>query len=92
MGVQLNIKSAEARQLAEKVASTTGVSITEAVTDALRRRLKEVEREVATADDALAQRVAEFRAMIAGSRECWPDAMLDVDHGDLLYGEDGLPR
>lgn len=92
MGVQLNIKSAEARHLAEKVASTTGVSITEAVTDALRRRLQEVEREVATADDALLRRAADFHAMMAGSRACWPAAVLDVDHGDLLYGEDGLPR
>lgn len=92
MGAQLNIKSAEARELAEKVADATGQTITEAVTHALRLRLREVQREQAVTDDAKRAREVAFYRMIRGSRERWQGAMLSIDHGDLLYDEDGLPR
>lgn len=92
MGVQLNIKSAEARELAEKVARATGESITEAVTKALRKRLREVQLELATSEDQVRGREADFYGLVTGSRARWRGAMLSIDHGDLLYDEYGLPR
>ena len=92
MATQLNIKNDEARSLAERVAAATGQTITEAVTDALRRRLRQVESDQATSDDALRTREAEFYRLIAGTRERWKDAMLSIDHADILYDESGLPR
>lgn len=92
MGVQLNIKSEEARQLAERLAEATGESITQAVTEALRRRLRQVQHDQATTDDAVRRREADFYHLISGSRERWKGAMLSIDHGDLLYDEHGLPR
>ncbi|MDP5279557.1 type II toxin-antitoxin system VapB family antitoxin [Sphingomonas sp. DG1-23] len=92
MGAQLNIKSVEARDLAERLAESTGATITEAVTEALRRRLRDVEREQALQPDMVRAREDAFYALICGSRARWKGAMLSIDHADLLYDEDGLPR
>lgn len=92
MGVQLNIKSAEARALAEQVAEVTGTSITEAVTQALRTRLEQVRLDVARDASSSLDREVEFYTLIAGSRARWPGAMLSLEHGDMLYDELGLPR
>ena len=92
MGVQLNIKSAEARALAERVASVTGESITDAVTKALKARLHELELDRESRGRARTRHEAGFYALIAGSRERWRGTLLATDHGDLLYDEVGLPR
>ena len=92
MGVQLNIKNAEARALAERLAHATGNSITQAVTEALRVRLRQVEQDQALTDAERCQREVEFFKLIAGSRSRWKGAMLSIDHADILYDEDGLPR
>ena len=92
MGAQLNIKNAEARTLAERLAEVTGDSITEAVTKALRVRLRQVEFDQATTSDARRVREVDFYHMVGGSRGRWKGAMLSIDHADILYDEDGLPR
>lgn len=92
MGVQLNIKSAEARELAERIAQKTGETITEAITRALRMRLRELQIEQGSRDEITRQRQAEFYRIIGGSRMRWKDAMLSIDHADILYDEYGLPR
>jgi antitoxin VapB len=92
MGVQLNIKKGEARELAERLAAATGQTITEAVTEALRQRLRQVQFDQATSDNCLRTREADFYRLISGSRERWKGAMMSIDHADLLYDEDGLPR
>ncbi len=83
MGVQLNIKNPEARALAVKIAKARGVSLTAAVQDALRAALDEIERE---------DRRERGHAMIRKARDEWTDEERAVDHGLLLYDEDGLPR
>lgn len=83
MGVQLNIKSAKARRLAEQLSEVTGESITEAVTVALDQRLRSLDKR---------QRRLELDKILLGSRMRWKGAMLSLDHGDLLYDEFGLPR
>lgn len=71
----LNIKSAEADQLARELAALTGESITEAVTRALQQRLKQqrVERDVRrrerlrSALDAIRARTAKLPVLDARS-------------------------
>ena len=69
MTAQLNIKSEEARRLAQDLSQLTGRSMTEVIIDSLRDRLSRV-RYARTSEDERAR----------------------IDHGDLLYDEDGLPR
>jgi antitoxin VapB len=82
MGIQLNIKGAKARRLAERISEATGESITDAVTNALDQRLRGLEK---------AQRQRELDTLLKGSRARWKPAMLDVEHGDMLFDETGLP-
>jgi antitoxin VapB len=82
----LNIKRQDAHQLAREVAAMTGESMTVAVTVALRERrdrLRAGERE------PLAERLISIGRVAA---ERMDGELRDVDHGELLYGPDGLPR
>ena len=83
MNMQINIKSAEARELAEQITKRTGETITEAVTAALKERLKKL-----TLEERLA-RVEELTKSISSRlTEPWKS----VDHAELLYDESGLPK
>jgi antitoxin VapB len=82
----MNIKNPEAYRLAHRIAELTGESVTGAVTESLRERLVRLE---AGGAEPLADRI------LAIGRDCatrLPDAIREVDHGQLLYGPDGLPR
>lgn len=82
----LNIKNEEAHRLAAELAQLTGESMTTAVTKALRERLDRVRAE---GKGSLAER------LLAIGRDCaahLPRQWREVDHGDLLYDERGLPR
>ena len=83
MGVQLNIKSVEARELAEQIAQATGVSLTEAVLEALRERQRKVSYD---------ERYARVMSIIEGSRALWKPEFVEADYNDWLYDENGLPR
>jgi antitoxin VapB len=83
--MSMNIKNPEAYRLAHRVAELTGETVTAAVTESLRERLARLEAD----DQPLAVR------LLAIGRDCarrLPDDVRNVDHGDLLYGADGLPR
>jgi hypothetical protein len=82
MGVQMNIKSAEARALAEKIAKAKGVSLTEAIVESLR----ETERALAKEDKKAW--MAEF---LAESRRLYRDEDRNIDHTAFLYDENGMP-
>jgi antitoxin VapB len=81
----LNIKDPEAYQLAAQLAGETGESLTLAVKTAVRERLAAVRRRRKT--NTL---LADLRAI---SKQI---AALDkgpfVDHAELLYDENGLPK
>lgn len=82
----LNIKNEETYRLVQNLATLTGESLTTAVTEAVRERLERVRGE---RQEPLAPR------LLAIGRECaprLPESTRFVEHGDLLYGEDGLPR
>ncbi len=83
----LNIKNQEAHRLARELASLTGESMTEAVTEALRARLDHVRR--GRGGGGLAER------LLAIGRDCaahLKEPYRSADHGELLYDERGLPR
>jgi hypothetical protein len=83
MGIQLNIKNAEAVELAGKIAAAEGISMTQAVLEALRRREREVSAD-ARFDRAL--------AIIKDMRSRMSPELLALDVNDYLYDENGLPK
>jgi len=87
VAVALNIKNDETQQLAREVADLAGESLTTAVTIALRERrerLRAAEPGLGVADRLLAIG-RDVAARV-------PPAERPADHGELLYGDDGLPR
>jgi antitoxin VapB len=79
-----NIKDPEAHRLAQAVAQETGETLTRAVTVALRERLQRLHRHDA---EALA---ADIRAIV--DRAAAHIKRPYLDHADLLYDENGLPK
>ena len=86
MGMQLNIKSDDAYQLASKLAELTGESLTTAVTEALRQRLY-AEIRARERDE----RMARVREITADIRRNLREPLPSSNH-DWLYDERGLPR
>ena len=87
--MSLNIKNEETCELARELAALTGESMTGAITVALRERLERERHERSSAETrirrlrAIRKRCA--RLLKAGG----PSA---IEHGDLLYDENGLPN
>jgi antitoxin VapB len=83
--MSLNIKNPETHKLALLLAEETGETVTAAVTEALRERLESVRRrrnsEAIFADlHAISERSA---ALLKGP---------PLDHAEMLYDENGLPK
>lgn len=81
----LNIKSDEAHRLARELAAATGTSMTEAVTEALRRTLRD---EATPRTDLLLEQVREIQAFVADL----PDRDERTPEEILGYDDAGLPR
>ena len=84
--MSLNIKNDEAHELTRELARLTGESLTEAVTRAVRDRRVRGER---------AHARARADALLAIGRDTarrLADPLRNLDHGELLYDERGLPR
>jgi antitoxin VapB len=84
--MSMNIKNEEAYRLAKELAGLTGESLTGAVTQALRERLARV-RGARGADVAA--------NLLAIGRDCashLKEPLRSIDHGDMLYDEQGLPK
>lgn len=84
--MDLMIDNSEACKLVEELARLTGESTTEAVTKALRERLDRVDQ---SQRDARVARLLEIGKDCAARLE---EPFKSIDHGDLLYDENGLPR
>jgi antitoxin VapB len=85
--MSLNIKNAEAHKLALELATLTGESMATAVTEAVRERLVRVRQQQGGAH--LSDR------LLAIGKDCaarLKEPFRSADHGDILYGDDGLPR
>ena len=85
--MSLNIKNPETHRLAKELAGLTGESMTEAITTAVRERLERVR--VADSGSGMAERI---HAIAVEMHARLPEDFFDVEHGDLLYDEDGLPK
>ncbi len=85
----LSITSAEAEDLARRLARMTGESVTDAITTAVRERIDRL-----TADDeqAVHARAERLLAIGADTAPRWAPHLRNVEHGDLLYDDRGLPR
>ena len=84
--MSLNIKNPRTHQLAQELADITGETMTGAVTEAVRERLERLQH---GDDPGLVDQ------LLAIGRDCaarLPESSRSVDHADLLYGDDGLPR
>lgn len=82
----MNIKNDETHRLVQELARLTGESQTAAVTEAVRERLKRIRHE---RKGSLAER------LLAIGKDCathLKEPFRSIEHGDLLYGEDGLPK
>lgn len=82
--MSLNIKDPEAHRLAQAIATATGQSMSRVVTDALRERYAQLEKQKgkASVDELLTiatRAAAHFKQPY-------------IDHAELLYDEDGLPK
>lgn len=85
--MSLNIKNRETYRLAKELAAQTGESMTTAVTEAIRERLNRITFEQGRV--GMAERIHEVAAAMKARL---PDDFFDVEHGDLLYDEYGLPK
>jgi antitoxin VapB len=84
--VGLNIKSKETHELVRELAERTGETMTAAVDRAVRERLERVRREQGK---SLAEQLIEIGKQCAAQIK---EPYRSIDHGDLLYDEQGLPR
>jgi len=83
--MSLNIKDPEAHRLARLLADETGETLTAAVTEALRERLDRVrqQRKKEAVIDSLMEIGRRGASLFKGP---------PVDHAELLYHENGLPK
>ena len=85
--MSLTIDDQEADRLERAVAAATGETVAEAVRSSLQRRLDEIESN--------REREAVLAAMRDIGRTCaahMKPPFSATDHGDRLYGPDGLPE
>ena len=82
----LNIKNEETHKLVRKLAVLTGESMTTAIRVAVQER---TERVVTAGQRGLAERLL---AIGKAAAPLWREPFRSTEHGDLLYGEDGLPK
>ena len=86
--MSLNIKNEETCRLAGELAKLTGETMTGAITVALRERL---ERVLHSGEKATSEELLEIGRRSA-ALVLDTDRISSVDHGDLLYDKDGLPK
>lgn len=84
----LSLKNPETERLARELAAATGETVTTAVTLALQEGLRAVGPTGTRRDHVL----SEVRRIGRDAGGRWPPHLRDVDHGDLLYDDRGLPR
>lgn len=82
----LNIKNEETTKLIRNLATLTGESMTTAIRVAVQER---TERVVIQEQRGLADRLL---AIGRAAAPLWREPYRSTEHGDLLYGEDGLPK
>jgi antitoxin VapB len=82
----MNIKNPATEKLVQELASVTGETKTAAITQAVRERLERVRVKTGS---GLADRLLKIGKDCAAHL---PEPYRSVDHAELLYDENGLPR
>ena len=85
--MSLNIKNDETCSLASELARLTGETMTGAITVALRERLEREQRK-----RGIASRAHKLRAIAERCAALMGPGPAAIEHGDLLYDEQGLPK
>jgi len=86
----LNIKRAETYDLAKTVAERTGMSLTDAVTEALRDKLAALD---AARNRDIAERMEKVREIAREFREAWGEPLSTREEIDAeMYDEFGAPK
>ena len=85
--MSMNIKNQETHDLARELAALTGETVTQAVTIAVKERLDRL-RDAAGAEERI-RRLEEISRDMASRMSA---EFFEIDHGDLLYDERGLPK
>ena len=85
--MSLNIKNEETHRLAKELAQLTGETMTGAITIAIKQRLEREKHE-----RSVESRVKELQAIGQRCAQLLGDGPSAIEHGDFLYGEDGLPK
>jgi len=85
--MSLNIKNDETCRLASDLAQLTGETMTGAITVALRERLQRERRR-----RGREARARELRAIADRCAKLMGPGPSAIEHGDLLYDDQGLPR
>ena len=85
--MSLNIKNDETCRLARELARLTGETMTGAITVALRERLEREKRE-----RSVEARIQKMRATAERCAKLLAPGPSAVEHGDVLYDEQGLPK
>ena len=84
--MSLNLKNQETHRIAHELAGMTGESLTTAVTVALRERLERLQQ---SNQGALSDRLLKIGKDCAVQLK---EPFRSIDHADLLYDENGLPK
>ena len=83
----LNIKNAEAHEMAAELAGLRGTSLSKAVTDAIRNELEREKRRRTRA--GLSDELLEVGRRCAAHMR---GPITSADHAEMLYDDEGLPR
>lgn len=84
--MSLNIKSEVAHQLVRELAEITGESQTAAVTTAVQEKLARIRK---SNPSDMSKKLLKLAKQFS---EALPAEFRNIDHGDILYGNDGLPK
>jgi antitoxin VapB len=84
--MSLNIKNEETHRLAHELAGLTGESLTTAITISVRERLDRVRQ---SKRGNLSDRLLKIGKDCAAHLK---EPFLTIDHGDLLYDDQGMPK
>jgi len=87
--MSLNIKNPETYRLARELADETGLSMTAAVTEAVRQQLARIR---AISEDDAEARVDRMLELAAEIRRRAPAGYFDQDFDEILYDEMGAPK
>ena len=82
----INIKNDETIRLAKRLSRRTGESMTTAITEAVRERLERLQNDQG---NDLADQLLKIGKDCAAHLS---EPFRSVDHGELLYNDEGLPR